>query len=211
MSNCLNLALELRESHRGWMKPISYRSEIGDTERICTWEDLIGSCSISHLLKVKVQVQVAQSCPTLCDPMDCTVHGILQARILGWVAFPFSRGSSQPRDWTLDCKLSEDRGLWILFTWYTQGLASINQVHCELSSDAYWIIIVLWKCVYVTLWKIFSSVRLIFITSSLSMCLNFLAVSRNDDIVGDFIWKGSVSLVLLFELLGQIKTSLEKR
>ena len=38
--------------------------------------------------------------PTLCDPMDCTVHGILQARILEWVAFPFSRGSSQPRDWT---------------------------------------------------------------------------------------------------------------
>ena len=33
-----------------------------------------------------------------CDPMDCTVHGILQARILEWVAVPFSRGSSQPRD-----------------------------------------------------------------------------------------------------------------
>ena len=33
-------------------------------------------------------------------PMDYTVHGILQARVLGWVAFPFSRGSSQPRDWT---------------------------------------------------------------------------------------------------------------
>ena len=32
--------------------------------------------------------------------MDSTVHGILQARILEWVAFPFSRGSSQPRDWT---------------------------------------------------------------------------------------------------------------
>ena len=41
---------------------------------------------------------VAQSCPTLCDPVDYTVHGILQARILEWVAFPFSRGSSQPRD-----------------------------------------------------------------------------------------------------------------
>ena len=81
-----------------------------------------------------------------------------------------------------------------------------HQVHCELSSDAYWIIIVLWKCVSVTLWKILSSVRLIFITCSLSVCLNFLAVSRNDHIVGDFIWKGSVSLVLLFELLGQIKT-----
>ena len=42
----------------------------------------------------KVKAKVAQSCPTLCDPMDYTVHGILQARILEWVAFPFSRGSS---------------------------------------------------------------------------------------------------------------------
>ena len=45
-------------------------------------------------------VKIAQSCPTLCNPMDYTVHGILQARILEWVAFPFPRGSSQPRDWT---------------------------------------------------------------------------------------------------------------
>ena len=48
----------------------------------------------------RVKVKVAQSCPTLCNPMDYTVHGILQARILEWVTFPFSRGSSQPRDWT---------------------------------------------------------------------------------------------------------------
>ena len=48
----------------------------------------------------KVKVKVAQSCPTLCNPMDYTVHGILQARILEWVAFPVSRGSSQPRDRT---------------------------------------------------------------------------------------------------------------
>ena len=41
------------------------------------------------------EVKVAQS--TLRDPMDYTVHGILQARILEWIAFPFSRGSSQPR------------------------------------------------------------------------------------------------------------------
>ena len=47
-----------------------------------------------------VFVQVTQSCLTLCDPMDYTVHGILQARILEWLAFPFSRGSSQPRDQT---------------------------------------------------------------------------------------------------------------
>ena len=39
---------------------------------------------------------MAQSCLTFCDPMDYTVHGILQAKILEWVAFPFSRGSSSP-------------------------------------------------------------------------------------------------------------------
>ena len=42
-------------------------------------------------------MKVTQSCPTLHDPMDYTVHGILQARILECVAIPFSRGSSQPR------------------------------------------------------------------------------------------------------------------
>ena len=46
------------------------------------------------------EVKVIQLCLTLCDPMDYTVHGILQARILEGVAFPFSRGSSQPRDQT---------------------------------------------------------------------------------------------------------------
>ena len=46
------------------------------------------------------KVKVTQLCLTLCDPMDYTVHGILQARILEWVAFPFSRESSQPRDGT---------------------------------------------------------------------------------------------------------------
>jgi len=46
------------------------------------------------------EVKVARSCLTLCDPMDYTVHGILQARIPEWVAFPIFRGSSRPRDWT---------------------------------------------------------------------------------------------------------------
>ena len=43
----------------------------------------------------------SESCSVMSDfdPMDYTVHRILQARILEWVAFPFSRGSSQPRDW----------------------------------------------------------------------------------------------------------------
>ena len=59
----------------------------------------------TRLLIRKVKVLVAQSCPTLCDPMDCSppgssVHWILQARTLDWVPIPFSRESSQPRDGT---------------------------------------------------------------------------------------------------------------
>ena len=46
------------------------------------------------------EVKIAQLCPTLCDPMNYTVHGILHIRILEWVAFPFSRRSSQPRGQT---------------------------------------------------------------------------------------------------------------
>ena len=45
-------------------------------------------------------MKVAQPCPTLCDPMDYIVRGILQARVPEWVAFPFSRGSSQVWDQT---------------------------------------------------------------------------------------------------------------
>ena len=61
--------------------------------------------SIPTILSVKskapfMKVKVVQSCPTLWDPTDYTVHGILQGRTLERVAFPFSRGSSQPRDWT---------------------------------------------------------------------------------------------------------------
>ena len=57
------------------------------------------------LFSFKKWIESAQLCPTLCDPMDCSppgssVHGILQARILEWVAVPFSRGSFQPRNRT---------------------------------------------------------------------------------------------------------------
>ena len=52
------------------------------------------------ITSLKVKVNISHSCLTLCDPMDYTVHGILQARILEWVDFPFSRGSPQPRDQT---------------------------------------------------------------------------------------------------------------
>ena len=64
----------------------------------CLLFSLLSCCS-------SFRSEVAQSCPTLFDPVDCSppdssVHGTLQARILEWVAISFSRGSSQPRDWT---------------------------------------------------------------------------------------------------------------
>ena len=60
---------------------------------------------------VCMKMKVAQLCPTLCDPMAYTVHGILQARILEWVAFPFSRGSNPG---LLHCR-------WILYQLSHQG------------------------------------------------------------------------------------------
>ena len=64
---------------------------------------------------------IAQSCLTLCDPMDCSlpsssVHGIFQARILEWVAIYFSRRSSQTRDWT---QVSRIVGRWFTI-WATR-------------------------------------------------------------------------------------------
>ena len=65
------------------------------------------------------RVLVAQSCPTLCDPLGhrlpgSSVHGILQARILEWVAIPFSRGSSQPRDQTwVFCTAGRFVTIWV--------------------------------------------------------------------------------------------------
>ena len=64
--------------------------------------------------------EVAQSCPTLCDPVDCNllgfcVHGILQARILEWIATSFSRGSSRPRDRTRVSRVGGRRfNLWAI-------------------------------------------------------------------------------------------------
>ena len=65
---------------------------------------------------------VTQSCPALCNPMDCSppsssVHGILQARILEWVAISFSRGSSWPRDQTQVSCIAGRR----LTAWATRG------------------------------------------------------------------------------------------
>ena len=60
------------------------------------------------LFPTLLYLKVTQLCPTLCNPMDYRIHGILQARILEWVAFPFSRASSQPRDRTRSTALQVD-------------------------------------------------------------------------------------------------------
>ena len=68
-------------------------------------------------------MKVAQLCPILCNPMNYTVHGILQARMLEWVAFPFSRESSQPRDRT---QVSHIAG-GFLTSWATRETLEIPQ------------------------------------------------------------------------------------
>ena len=67
--------------------------------RIYPLNNFLMPCT-TELSIVIMKMKVTQSCRALCKPTDYTVHGILQARILEWVAFPFSRGSSQPRDRT---------------------------------------------------------------------------------------------------------------
>ena len=64
----------------------------------CTDQDSGGLGGIGGVGQVTMTMIISQSCLTLCDLMGYTVHGILQARILEWVAVPFSRGSSQSRD-----------------------------------------------------------------------------------------------------------------
>ena len=76
----------------------------------CPWDSPgknngVGCHFLLQCMKVKSEREVAQSCPTLRDPMGCSlpgssIHGISQARVLEWVAISFSRGSSQPRNRT---------------------------------------------------------------------------------------------------------------
>ena len=84
-------------------------------ERTSVWRVHRMACEWGkHLLETESESEVTQSCPTLCDPMDyslpgSSVHGIFQARILGWVAISFSRGSSQP-PWTIAYQVLQSMG-----------------------------------------------------------------------------------------------------
>ena len=73
--------------------------------RVAMYLSLTKTVLIHTCWKWKVKVLVAQSCPTLCIPLDCSppsssVNGILQLRILEWVAISFFKGASWPRGWT---------------------------------------------------------------------------------------------------------------
>ena len=82
------------------------RSEIRTLNNLLKWDSAQSTIALQpgHLSlftrRMEVKVKVIPSYQTLCYSMDYTVHGILQARILEWVAIPFSRGSSQTRDQT---------------------------------------------------------------------------------------------------------------
>ena len=103
--------------------------------------------------KKKVEVLVTQSCPILCNPIDCSppgssIHGISQARILEWVAVPFSSGSSQPRDRTWASPLQADS----LLVWATREASHwIEYSFCKKRS-----------CCLTHTWKAFQIVASIF-------------------------------------------------
>ena len=79
------------------------------------------------------------SCPTLCDPMNCSlpgfsVHGIFQARILEWVAISYSMGSSQPRDWNpVSCVSCTGRWFITTVSRAAQNLLTTNLVENQRS------------------------------------------------------------------------------
>ena len=94
-------------------------------------------------------VSVVQLCPTLCDPVDCSppgssMHGILQARILEWVAMPSSRGSSPPKDQT---SVSHIEGRF--FTTEPQGsLCRLQLLGARKVGGSWWV-----KLPYFLFWK----------------------------------------------------------
>ena len=102
----------------------------------CTQEEVGGSLVDERHLRVVV---VTQSCLSLCEPMDfslssSSVHGILQAEILEWVASAFSRGSSQPRDQTWVFGFAD--GFFTIWSWEAQVKLEPVNSHCWQHRDS---------------------------------------------------------------------------
>ena len=105
--NCITGLLRLQKKPFWWQP--GWEGDLGEKGcmYMCGWVPSLftwNCCNTVNQLCAGLCL-IAQSCPTLCDPMDwsppgSSIHGILQARILEWAAYPFSRGSSQPRNRT---------------------------------------------------------------------------------------------------------------
>ena len=96
--------------------------------------------------------EVTQSCPTLSNPMDCSlpgssVHGIIQARVLEWVATSYSRGSSPPRDWT-QVSLVSHIAVRRFTVWATREAHKTDK-WCQL--DNWQVCCVNWQVIYVNI------------------------------------------------------------
>ena len=103
--HCKAIILQWKKQIKKKNRWASFRGMEAITRRDSTeseWSRI--SYAVHQMVPYKrVKVLIAQSCPALCDPMDCSpsgssVHGVLQTRILEWVAVPFSRESSQSRN-----------------------------------------------------------------------------------------------------------------
>ena len=98
--------------------------------KYCTqYVSKFGKLSSGH----ESESEVAQSCPTLCDPMDrslpgSSVHGIFQTIVLEWIAISLSSRSSRPRDWAWVSRIV-DRRFTIWATWEVKGVAQITALH----------------------------------------------------------------------------------
>ena len=94
-------------------------------------------CKCSPVLELVCtgKAKVAQLCPTLCDPMDYTVHEILQARVLEWVVISFSRGSFQPRDLPSDSDLQCGPGVCIFTSQHNAHVVSQNKNNWEIPTS----------------------------------------------------------------------------
>ena len=101
-----DMGWRLQRTQKWFLRPKLYRGLIIHQvpRGVKAWPFFTGCvCANTRICIYEVEVSVAQSRPTFCDPKDCSppgssVRGILQARLLEWVAISYSRGSSWPRD-----------------------------------------------------------------------------------------------------------------
>ena len=112
--------------------------------------------NLSESVVKEVKVLIAQSCPTPCHPIDCnspgSVHGILQGRILEWIAIPFSRGSSQLRDRTqVSCIADGFFTVWATREAWWNEMKCPNEVNFKWNAQHQWISRA--QCLRAQFWK----------------------------------------------------------